>query len=286
VFGSVLASALAGCTLLVSADGLSGGDRPVDAGSSADVDAALDGHADATVGADAEPADDAQAPVLVCPQGALLCDDFERSSALGAFSNAKGEVTISSSHAHSPSRSLSAIVSQGQPAPTLETTVSGPRVRLSFWFLAPSAPSVAYIIRLAHLLSGPVCDWDFTWQLSLTQSGLTTDIGTYDSAVNPTCGPVDLASRALLTSAETFDSKWHHVVVDHDVSAQTRRSTIRVDDGPSLVDTLTSKRPGPVDSVLFGIGIPCVQNGGGCFDWDQAGDYGVFIDDITVTPLP
>ena len=247
-------------------------------------DAAVDTPALTDAGADG----DAAVPAFVCPPGALLCDDFERPSLLGPFSKAYGAPSISSAQAHSPSRSLSAVLSMNQASPQLEATLSGvSKMSLSFWFLVESPPPPdGYNVRIAHLLSGPACDWDSTWQLSLTRNGLYTYVGTYDADANASCGPVEFDGEVVHPPAATFDAKWHHVFVDLDVSSQTRRATVRVDDLAPVVHAMPSKRTGPVTSTLLGIGVPCVQKNAGCFDWDQPTDYGVFIDDVTVTPVP
>jgi hypothetical protein len=97
---------LTGCSLLYapSSDLTSGGPDRGEGGS---------GGEGALPESGAETSTDAGSEASVafsCPSNALVCDDFERDSVLGPFPNAGGNVSISTTRAHSPTRSLSAIL--------------------------------------------------------------------------------------------------------------------------------------------------------------------------------
>ncbi|MBX3203886.1 MAG: hypothetical protein KF764_02395 [Labilithrix sp.] len=279
---AALAASLAGCSLLFGpSDDVWRGET------SAEVDAApVIAETDGGVDASTDGPSGNSAPPFTCPADALLCDDFERDDVLGSFERMGGNVTITTAQAHSGTRSLSAVLKRDVESPFLEKNLRPPpRITLSLWFYAASAPTPDYTIRLAHLLWGRACDWDFTWQLSLTRGGLRADVGTYDDDTNPGCGPVDFDSVTVLDAAATFVPKWHHVVVTNDVSVRPRRATIQVDDGPVSVLEMTSRRTRSPSSLGVAVGAPCVQTTGGCFGWDHA-DYGVFIDDVSIVPTP
>ncbi len=276
----VLPLLVGGCSILFApGDDLTGGGSQTTSSSGSPV-------ADGGPQQDASTADAADAGplALVCPAGALLCDDFERTEVRGAFETVRGAVTLSTQSAHSGTRSLAPTVKAGQPMPALATTFTAPsRTTASLWFRAPSPIPGEIKVRLADLLWGSDCNWMFTWQLSLSPDGLIDDVGTYDENQNPSCGPVAFDGSDLLPADQTFDGKWHHVTVTHDVSTAQRRSTVQVDERPPVTKLLKSVNETPGSQLRFSVGIPCVQTSSGCLDWELP-DYGIFIDDVTVVP--
>jgi len=225
---------------------------------------------------------------LTCPANALVCDDFERDTVKGTFTAQNGMVALSTARAHSPTRSLSAIVSKGKPSPYLDASLTlPPKATLSFWFYAPTAPPSPDVnFRVAHFLWGEGCDWELSWTLFMNASeGLRMDSSVYDVAVNPSCGPIRSDGHILLNPAQTYAPTWHHVVVTMDVSQTKRRIEATIDGNTAPLSEVTSIRSTVPPNAHLAVGIPCINQNSGCFDWDGA-DYEVLIDDVTVVPTP
>lgn len=226
---------------------------------------------------------DAATSAPACPPNAIFCDDFEHDDLPGRFDTQTGQLVISSTFAHSGTRSLGARLSRNHDSPYLDVQIDkSAKVVVSLWFLAPTRLAVDYHVRLASVLWGPVCEWPFAWQLSLTQDGLISDDDTYAPG-NGSCGPADFHADSLLSPDEVYDAKWHHVVATQDTSTSKRTVTVQVDDKAPHSSSLVSSQNGAVTDLHLSVGLPCVQQTGGCFDWDQQNDYGVFIDDVSLT---
>jgi hypothetical protein len=253
-------------------------------------DAGLPDAADASVGpsADATTPDSGEAgtSALQCPPNAILCDDFERDTGMGPFQKAQGAVASSRARAHSPTRSLSATVTQGRDAPIVESILTmPPKVTVSFWFYAASPPSRGdRDLRIAQVLWGNDCDWDLSLTVFLrTGEGLRYEAAVYDVAQNASCGPVVNSVRLLLSPGDTFVPKWHHITFTMDVSSKTRRTNATADEILLPSNDVISKRTTVPGSARVTVGVPCVNDGAGCFGWDGS-DYEVLIDDVTVVP--
>ncbi len=287
---------LASCSLLYnpSSDELSGGQSSGSdaASSSTSSSTSSSGGDGSSADGSGGPTDASDAP-FVCPPNALVCDDFEY-DALGAgparsLGDPVGLVSISKAQAHSPSRSLSALLRGGKPSPLIAKSLTNvpSRITLSFWLYAPTPPPDANItFRVADLLWGAACDWEFAWQLDINAQGLRTSFNTYNAAEKPTCGPVDFGSRPLITATQLFVPAWHHITVTNDVGQQPIKKTSTAVDGvPAASDTVKATKTSIPTDLRVSVGIPCIQTTGGCFDWDGA-DFTVFIDDVTIVPTP
>jgi hypothetical protein len=272
---------LTGCSLLYapSSDLTSGGDVPGDGGDAAESGPRKDGSS--------EGAADADAGVPACPPNALLCDDFERTGVLGPFVTAGGNVAITTSHAHSPTRSLSAIAKAKQDSPAIGRQLTlPPRTTLSFWLYTPTAPPVGTNFRVAHVLWGDACSWELSLAIFLSAGGgLTVSSASYDLSTNPSCGPLVDDPRTVLLPSELFVPVWHHVVVKMDVSQRTRLVDSTVDEKPIAPAMVKSVGTGVPSTARVDVGIPCINSSGGCFTWDGT-DYEVLLDDVMLIPSP
>lgn len=214
------------------------------------------------------------ATALTCAPNALMCDDFERSTVKGAFTVQSGSVSISSTRSHSPTRSLSAIARMNTSSPYLDAALRLP------------PPSRDVNFRIAHLLWGKGCDWELSWTLYMNASeGLRMDGSFYDEAVSPSCGPVGSDGKLLLSPAEIYVPVWHHLIATMDVSGKTRRVRTSIDGKVVPEIQVTSNRSTVPTDTHLAVGIPCVNQNSGCFDWNGS-DYEVLIDDVTVVPAP
>lgn len=282
-----LAATLTGCTLLYGpSSDLSNGAAPVDGGAG---DALVDGSLAQDAPADAPSGDSSDAAVVfTCPANALLCDDFEHAAVnAGPFGGIHGPVSITTARAHSPTRSYSAITKNGQEQPSLEKQLTLPTTTtLSFWFYAPSVPPKPYNLRIAEVLWGPVCDWELSLTIFMnTTDGLVVSAGSYDAQANPSCGPVADTSRIVMSVTDLYVPKWHHLVVEMNVSAQKRLVTSTIDGVTAPLAEVSSIRTTVPTTALVGVGLPCITTSGGCFGWDGP-DYEVLFDDFVLTPGP
>lgn len=229
---------------------------------------------------------------FVCPPNALVCDDFEYDT-LGAgparsLADTVGLVSISKAQAHSPSRSLSALLRKQKPSPLVAKSLTNvpSRVTVSFWLYVPSPPPDPNInFRVADMLWGAACDWEFAWQLDINAQGLRAGVNSYNAAENPSCGPVDFGSRALLTATQLYVPTWHHITITNDVSQMIKESSVAVDSVPAASDTVKATKTSIPTDLRVSFGIPCIQTNSGCFEWDGA-DFTVFIDDVTIIQTP
>lgn len=217
----------------------------------------------------------------MCPAAALACEDFE--SGAPEFQRKEGTIEVVAG-GHDSAKGLEAVLLKNQPSPHLATALVSPQhvASLSFWFKPDGVPPHDSItFRIASGLWGAPCDWELSWQVYLKKDGLYTNTDAYDANVQPSCGPVDFKNGRLLPAAKVYDGNWHHVTVTMDASKKVRTTTTQVDSEPPLTSSVESAQTSLPTDIEFALGIPCIQEGGGCFGWEGA-TYRVRFDDFVV----
>jgi len=221
---------------------------------------------------------------FTCPPDALLCTDFE-SEASNPFPTKEGRTSFVEGGHDSPT-SLEAALQASEPSPSVSVT-SRPDKKggtLSFWFRPDGAPpSDSISFRIAHALWGAGCDWELSWTVYLTKAGIFISTDSYNASVNPSCGPIAFGSKPLLPAAKLYDGNWHRVTVTMDASQSVRTTRTTIDSEVAVDMTADSDRTTLPASVDIALGVPCIQEGGGCFGWDGP-TYRVRFDDVSFTP--
>lgn len=274
------------CTLVYgpSSDGLTGGVTTSSSGSATSTSGTLPDGATASSSSSSSSSGGADGGGFVCPPAALLCADFE-SAASSPFPAKQGQTRFVAS-GHDSASSLEAVLQKGEASPSVSATFSPDKKAgtLSFWFRPEGPPPSDTInFRIAHALWGAGCDWELSWQVFLTKGGIFIGTDSYDVDVNPSCGPVAFGSKPLLAAAKLYDGNWHHVTVIMDATQKVRTTRTIIDAEPPVDMTADSGRTTLPVGLDIAIGVPCIQDGAGCFGWDGA-TYRVRFDDVSLTP--
>jgi hypothetical protein len=217
---------------------------------------------------------------FVCPNQALVCEDFEGTTN-AAFSPMGPTTVVAGGHASA--HALEATAGNNDNGYLKATFDNASKATLSFWFRAPKAPDDPDIhFRVADLLFGDGCDWPLSWQVWLGIDGLHEGTDSYNQAVNPSCGPIKFDSQIVMTANQIYDGNWHHVVGVTDASATVRTSSVTVDDQKPVTDSADSGRNIVPKNLQLDIGISCTQTTAGCFAWDGT-PFEIDVDQITLT---
>ena len=271
------AAFLGGCSLLVPLDAVSGGADP-DAGTTADasVDAANDtASATGDSGAQGGDADaDAGPAKLVCPDGNLLCDDFERDTFVPSqWQINTGSFSISGKHVTSGTRGVTVAYSPSSDWAVAQhelTPYSG-HIVLEFDVLFETALPAGNI-EIAKLVFGPYLNWD-GFSVTITQNGLGCGVARFDGSSSPA-----FADGTNVTDTSIFDGKFHHVVADADARpTTTKHLKVRVDNGAEVALDLPSTHTEDAP-VITAFGTTYV-NGAPAY-------AGIYFDDFVVTAPP
>lgn len=296
VLGVAVGLVVAVACALPSTDEFSGGPRDGGPGTSGPLgtsgmpEAAASSSGDASSGSSSGSASSSgtsgatDAPLFVCPDAALVCDDFEGAAPAAPLATQGSPVgTKLVAGGHDSGHAASMTFQNGKSTMLEAGLGEHPHVVMSFWFRVAAKPNAdpGVNFRIASLLFGDGCDWELSWAPALNGDGLHGGISAYNKDVNTQCGPVDYKDALLLPAAEVYDGKWHHVTVDADSTSKIRRTSATVDGRAPVVLEVDPGTGRASTSVQVDIGMPCVQESSGCYDW--AGDpYTITFDQLTV----
>jgi hypothetical protein len=266
---------VAGCSLLVPLDATSGGPEEPDANTTEGG-----GAVDAPVG-DAREDRDAVSPVasdamvpdaaLVCFDGALVCDRFERDGAGGEGWSAFGNVQTSTTKSFSPTRSLSLEVDTNDGLyPNLARDLTGSTAHIHVAFRLFTGTPPADYVEIVKIPYGGLNQWD-TATIAMDGQGLRAGLQTYTGSSSPANAKED-----SVTTAAIFDQAWHYVEMDIDMRAATKVFTMTVDASTAKSIQITG-HPTAQTPVQVMIGI-LFRGGPGAVS-------GFYLDDFLITAL-
>lgn len=259
---------MAGCSLLVPLDAASGGADDPDA-KTPDLGDANDANTSGDTTIDAK-TDGGSGAALVCPTGALICDDFERDDLAGTGVWKVTGVDISNALAYSPTRSITL----NQPSvsfTTIEKIFNSPpfHLRVSFRLHAGKAPPG--FVEIMKMPFGPAYQWD-TATLGLGNEGLNLGLQRYDGDPGPSASD----GKTAVPAATLYGSGFRAVVWEIDLRGDEKIVRASVDGGPATELRMGGHTPS-VAPAVFAIGT--------LYRSDEGAIVDTYIDDVVVEAL-